>query len=221
MDDHQAELVERYQTSKLKNVSGTGPDSEDEDNLLDLLQELEDEDDSMMHYREQRLEQLKKEFNKVDRAAENKGEDFGLVKFIDDEKSLMDTVTQGGVVVVHFYQPSFPKCKLMNETLAILAEKHVSINVIAITAENAPFLVAKLKIKVLPFVLVYKNSQELTRFVGFEGLGQDPNRISWQLFENKLLQCGAINRKTIISSRSNAKSSTNDSIDDDSGDDWY
>lgn len=219
MDTQQVELIEKYQESKLNDLlPGTG-DSDDEGDMLDILKELEEEDDSTILYREQRLEQLKKEFKKIDRAAADKGDNLGMIEFVEDEKTLMDIVTKGDVVVIHFYQPSFPKCKMMNETLSILAEKHMKIKVLAITAENALFLVAKLKIKVLPFVLVYKHGQELTRIIGFEGLGPDPSKISWDAFEQKLLYVGAIDRKTINTSRFKGKGMRE--ADDNSDDDWY
>lgn len=219
MDPKQAELIEKYQESKLSELSHNVNNSDDEGDLLDILQELEEEDDSTILYREQRLEQLKKEFKNIDRAAADMGDSLGTIDFVEDEKTLMDLVTKGDVVVVHFYQPSFPKCKIMNETLSTLAEKHMKIKVLAITAENALFLVTKLKIKVLPFVLVYKRGQELTRIVGFEGLGSDPSKISWSAFEQKLLNVGAIDRKTINTSQYQSKIIRGK--EEDSDDDWY
>lgn len=219
MDTQQVELIEKYQESKLNELFPKTGDTDDEGDLLDILQELEEEDDSTILYREQRLEQLKNEFKKIDRAAADKGDNLGTIEFVEDEKTLMDLVTNGDVVVVHFYQPTFPKCKVMNEALSMLAEKHMKIKVVAITAEKALFLVTKLKIKVLPFVLVYKHGQELTRIVGFHGLGRDPSNISWNALEQKLLSIGAIDRTTINTSRFQNKSIGNP--DDDSDDDWY
>lgn len=223
MDVQQATLIEKYQKSKLSEALANDKDindrDTDEEDLLDILQELEDEDDSTILYREQRLEQLKKEFKRIDRVAAEEGNNVGAIEFVEDEKTVMNIVTKGEVVVIHFHQPSFPKCKLMNEALSILAEKHMKIKVLAIKAENALFLVAKLNIKVLPFVLVYKNSQEITRIVGFEGLGPDPSKISWDALEQRLLVAGAIDRKTINTSR--YQSQDKEPCAEDSDDDWY
>lgn len=213
MDTQQAELIERYQETKLKNVAEPQSDDDDLDELLESI-----ENDEISSYREQRLAQLKKEFGKIDRAAETLGDELGSVIFTDDEKELMGIVTRADISVVHFYQPTFPKCKVMNEKLAIVAEKHVLVTVLAVQAEKTPFLVSKLKIKVLPFVVVYKKGQEITRILGFEGIGPDPGAITVEALEQRLYQCGAINRKTInFASVRGPKAKT----EDDSEDDWY
>mgnify|MGYP001360892676 FL=1 len=41
--------------------------------------------------------------------------------------------------------------------------------------DQCPFLVSKLGIKVLPFVICYKNGQEVLRILGFSKLGNNPN----------------------------------------------
>lgn len=68
---------------------------------------------------------------------------------------------------------------------------------LAVTAESAPFLAAKLSIKVLPFVLAYRNGVEVARIVGFEGLalpgGSDFSVASMEEF---LYKHGVIHRRT-------------------------
>lgn len=196
MEHQQATIVEKYQESKLKSVDGVS--DSDDDNLLEILESLDNDEDEVFHLlREQRLEQLKKEFNKIDKAVGNLGSDVGHVQFSDDEKEVMDVVTKCDIALVHFYQPTFPKCKIMNDTLGMLAEKHVSLRILAMQAEKAPFLVSKLAVKVLPFVVIYKNGRELLRLVGFDGIAASADRVSLDLLERKLLDCGAINRQTI------------------------
>lgn len=51
-----------------------------------------------------------------------------------------------------------------------MAEKHLSTKFIRINVENAPFLVTRLKVKVLPVVLLYINGVESNRIVGFDKL---------------------------------------------------
>lgn len=214
MDQNQVALVENYQEAKLKSLAGVS--DSDDDNLLEMLELLDNDEDEVAHQlREQRLEQLKKEFNKVDRAADKFGDEMGKVQYVEDEKEVMDLVTRSEVALVHFYQPTFPKCKLMNEKLGLLAEKHVSLHVLAIQAEKAPFLVAKIKVKVLPFVVVYKNGQELTRIVGFDGIGASANDISLELLERKMFTCGAINRQTTNYKTIRGKVSQKEDSDDD------
>lgn len=218
MESQQAELIEKYQASQLNNLKGDRPESDEEDDLLETLEALEDDDQMISKYREQRLDQLKKEFGKIDRAASTHGDNLGTIFFTDDEKELMDTVTSSEVAIVHFYQPTFGKCRLMNERLSLVAEKHLLVRVLAIPAEKTPFLVSKLKIQVLPFVVVYRNGKEVTRIVGFEGLGPNPGEVTDEGLEQRLYQCGAINRKT--TNFASVRSRTH-KPEDDSEDDWY
>lgn len=214
MDHQQAAIVERYQESKLREADGL---SDSDDNLLEILENLDNDEDEVLHLlREQRLEQLKKEFNKIDKAVGNMGGDVGHVQFVEDEKDIMDMVTKSEIALLHFYQPTFPKCKVMNDTLGLLAEKHVSLRILAIQAEKAPFLVSKLKVKVLPFVVIYRNGKELSRVVGFDGISASAaDKVSLDLLERKLLDCGAINRQTI-----NFKTIRGKAVKEDSEDEW-
>ena len=89
--------------------------------------------------------------------------------------------------------------------------------ILIIKAEKSPFLVAKLKIKVLPFVLLYKNGKEIDRLVGFEQLTNDGSDFSYDSLETVLMRNGLIGRKTINfrSTRSNMIHNSNKNINDD------
>ncbi|GEQ70085.1 hypothetical protein JCM33374_g3761 [Metschnikowia sp. JCM 33374] len=221
MDRQSTDYIEKYQEAKLHSSgalsNGQNSDS-DSDSLSEMLEELENEDDMVARYKEQRLQQLQKEIKSIDRATDVLGKDAGCVNFISAEKELMEAVTRTDVALVHFYQPTFAKCKVMNERLALLAEKHLALHVLAIPAENASFLVAKLKIKVLPFVVVYRNGQEIARIVGFEGIGGSEEAVTITALESKLVQCGAITRRTI---NTGAITRSAAAEKDDSDDDWY
>lgn len=215
MNTAQAELVEKYQESKLHkhNLQGREDDeyqSESDDELLELLQ-----DDSVLDsYRDERMLQLKKEFAKIDAASDSFN--LGNVISCENEKELMDLVPAAEKVIVHFHQPAFEKCKRMNEKLALVAEKHLTIKVVVITATNAPFLVDKLKIKMLPFVVLYKNGKELDRLVGFEKLGNDVLDFKYEALEQLLYRCNFIDRKTInFGSTKSARPNYDEDSDDD------
>lgn len=213
MDTNTASIVEQYQESRLKSVNGVS--DSDDDNLLEILESLDNDDDEVVHQlREQRLDQLKKEFRRIDRATDTLGSEAGKVRYFSDEKELMDVVTRSEIVVVHFYQPTFPKCKAMNAALDQLAERHLPLNVVAIQAEKAPFLVAKLKVKVLPFVVVYSQGKEVTRMVGFDGISVGSD-VSVELLERRLHEAGAINRRT-----TNYKTIRGKAPKPESDDDW-
>jgi thioredoxin-like negative regulator of GroEL len=90
-----------------------------------------------------------------------------------------------------------------------------------INVENAPFLVTKLKIQVLPCVLAFVNGVSVDRIVGFEGLGYTQDTFTTKDLEAKLLQSGVIQRAKATGGAS-VKFGVNKTKKDDSddGDDW-
>ncbi|KAK6455326.1 thioredoxin-like protein [Scheffersomyces xylosifermentans] len=224
MDKKQAELVERYQESKLQNArndTANGDDedvqSESDDDLLELLGEEDDDlQGTMSQYREARIQQLSKEFKLINDTVKNTNDsELGYVISIDDEKEVMQFVTANALVILHFYQPNFAKCAVMNERLDQLAEKHLTLRVVRIQAEKAPFLVTKLGIKVLPFVAIYKNGNEIDRLVGFEKLGNNPNAFSYEELETYLMLKQIIARKSVNRATIRSKKASYDDDEDD------
>lgn len=228
MDRKQTQAVEGYQRQKLRetgNERGADSAGGDLDSDLDeLLEELEeDRDESLAQYREARLAELKREFGKIDRAAHELGLDLGQVTNVADEKELMNLVTKADVCMVHFFQPEFARCKAMNEKLVAVAEKHVEVRVLAIKAELAPFLVAKLKIKVLPVVIAYRSGKEVARIVGFEGLGSlSGSDFPVEALETWMFRQRLVNRRALTFAAKNTVSgSIGASNEDDEDDEWY
>lgn len=193
----QAQIIEKYQEAK---VDRDASQSSDTESLLELLESLENDDD-LEQFREKRMAELRNEFRRIDRAFDTHGDSTGSIHYTSDEKELMSTVAKADLAIVHFYQAAFPRCQAMNDLLSLVAEKHLPITIMAIQAEDAPFLVTKLRVKVLPFVVIYRKGQEISRIVGFEGIGGSEKAASLQTMEAHLVKCGAINRTTI-----NAKS---------------
>ena len=60
--------------------------------------------------------------------------------------------------------------------------------------ENAPFLVTKLKIQVLPCVLAFIGGVSVDRIVGFEGLGYTQDTFTTKDLEARLLSSGVVQR---------------------------
>lgn len=169
-------LVEKYQKRKLREVR---PEEKAEDadssgsDVDELLEELENDDETLFKYRETRMEELRRAMRGIDRAAADFGENLGKMQVFTEERPLMDAVTSLKSCLVHFFHPEFARCRQMNDVLRSVAESHVGVRVFAIEASKAEFLVARMKIKVLPFVVAYQGGQEAGRLVGFEGVGQD------------------------------------------------
>lgn len=85
----------------------------------------------------------------------------------------------------------------------------------------ASFLVTKLNVKVLPFVVMYLKGQEVDRLVGFSKLGNQAEDFDKDILENMLYSKGMLNRPlnvTFLSGRINRSRRTNGASDDEDDD---
>ena len=164
-------------------------DSDDEDALIAELED--DEDTQFSALREKRLQQLHQE---VTRAKLMKETNHGTYMEIKDEKQLLDISTSEKLCVIHFMKPDFNRCGYMDSKLSILAEKHFDTRFVSINVENAPFVVVKLGIKVLPCVMAFMKGKEVDRIIGFEGIGYKPDEFTTRELEERLLQSGVLVR---------------------------
>jgi hypothetical protein len=101
-----------------------------------------------------------------------------------------------------------------------LAKRHLDTRFLKIDVENAPFLVRKLKVQVLPCILAFIDGVTVDRIVGFEGLVYMSDNFTTKDLEARLISSGVILRAKTTSSpciRFCSKSAENYSIDDD---DW-
>lgn len=180
------------------NPTTANSDSDDEDALIALLED--DSSSSSSHavsaFREQRLEQLHAELSRAKhlRTTHN----HGTYAELTDEKHLMSLTTSTKLCVVHFKKPDFPRCRIMDSKLRVLAEKHFDTRFVSIDVENAPFLVVKLGVKVLPCVLPFVEGVCRERIVGFEGLGYGGgDGFTVGELEGRLLGCGVLVRAKV------------------------
>lgn len=190
-------------------------DSDDEDALI---AELEDEEDTTFSaLREKRLEQLHSE---VTRAKLMRETQHGTYTEILDEKVLMDITTSTKLVVVHFMKPDFNRCRIMDEKLRVLAEKHFDTRFVSINVENAPFLVVKLNVKVLPCVLTFKDGVSSDRIIGFEGIGWKPDSFTTAELEARLLGSGVLVRAKMTDEDDRRVRREKVEVVDENDDDW-
>ncbi|KAF7874870.1 hypothetical protein EAF04_002044 [Stromatinia cepivora] len=186
-------------------------DSDDEDALIASLEE----DPAVDAFREQRIQQLHFEFT---RAKSQKTQGFGNYTEIKEEKDLMDLTTEVKYAVVHFSKDDFARCGVMDTHLSTLAPKHLDTRFLKIDVENAPFLVTKLNVKILPCVLVFIDGRSVDRIVGFEGLGYTPDTFTTKDLESRLLASGVIKRQTTSNTLYLDKKAKKQEEED--GDDW-
>lgn len=114
---------------------------------------------------------------------------------LDTEKEAIALLEKSGrKVVLHFSHAEFNRCKLMDQHLEVrgderceeeadmmlmllcfwtqhLAPMHPGTLFLAVSPLKAPFLVAKMDVKVLPYLVCFVNGKVEDRLVGFEELG--------------------------------------------------
>lgn len=152
-------------------------------------EEFDDEDlDALLEsdplpsgYREARLAQLTEELNSAQAHAHAhelshtpQGEILdrkGSLTEMKDEKSLIELSSREPFCVIHFFHPDFQRCRIMDRHLDILAKRHKHTLFLKAAVENAPFLVDRLGVKVLPCVISFVDGNARDRIVGFEDLG--------------------------------------------------
>lgn len=88
--------------------------------------------------------------------------------------------------------------------------------------ENAPFLVTKLKIQVLPCVLAFTDGISADRIIGFEGLGNSADTFTAQDLEARLLKAGVVTRPKVsgLDEADAARRRLHDAARDEDEDDW-
>ncbi|KAJ1985352.1 hypothetical protein H4R34_000006 [Dimargaris verticillata] len=162
-------------------------DSADEVDDDDLFSDL-DNDWALGGYREQRLEQLKQQ---VADLTAMKAKGHGQYTEIQDEKAVLKIMTETKHCVVHFFHKEFCRCLIIDKHLQILAPQYIATRFLKIDVANAPFLVAKLKVCVLPCVILTIDGVSHQRLVGFEDLGNKDD-FKTKCLEGYLMDAGVI-----------------------------
>lgn len=168
--------ISSYEDRIVREARDGASANDDNPGLDELMDELDD-DDFMSSYREKRMQQVHDHLRLIEKNVRNEG--YGSLKRVEDESTLMKAVAKARSAVVHFGLDKFAKCQFMDQKLNQVAEKNLTTMFLGINVDQCPFLVSKLEIKVLPFVVCYKNGQEVLRIIGFSKLGNDPD--SFQL----------------------------------------
>ena len=163
--------------------------SNDEDTLLESLENETENDPSLAHLREARIQALATE---LARAKAQRNEGYGTYNQIKDEKNLMEITTSTKNCIVHFYKPDFNRCRIMDGHLDTLAGVHLEARFLRIDVEHAPFLVTKLGVKVLPCVIAFVEGVSVDRVVGFEGLGFNLDNFETGELEKRLVGAGVL-----------------------------
>ncbi|KAI4314816.1 hypothetical protein L6164_027685 [Bauhinia variegata] len=175
-----------YQKELLTQEKAAASSSVNEEVDLDEL--LDDPELEKLHA--DRIAALKKEAEKRE-AWKKKG--HGEYREIT-EGDFLGEVTESEKVICHFYHKEFYRCKIMDKHLRSLAPKHIDTKFVKLDAENAPFFVAKLAIKTLPCVTLFRQGITVDRLLGFQDLGGKDD-FTTNTLEALLIKKGMISEK--------------------------
>ncbi|CAD6890372.1 unnamed protein product [Tilletia controversa] len=216
---------------ELRNAAGSGPlsrDREDVDDVDALGEEDEDDDEALFEqldqelesgsgafdlagFRERRMDQLKQDLATMKEMRET---NHGKYTEFTNEKELLQTTVKERFVVVHFFSPEFQRCQIMDKHLAEIAPHHFRTLFVRANVHNVPFLVNKLKVKVLPCVVLFVDSVAKDRVIGFEDLGNTDNFTSAML-EWRLSHAGVISSRSSAGAQKSILGISSSSADDD------
>lgn len=156
------------------------------DSELNRLENLNEDD--IEKVREKRLQQLKKQ-HELKQELRRKG--HGEYTAIADEKDFFSVCKESAKVICHFYRESTWRCKILDKHLSTLAPKHIEARFIKIDAEKSPFLVKRLRVVVLPTIVLIKDSKTFDFIVGFDDLGGNDD-FSTEMLEWRIACAGII-----------------------------
>lgn len=76
----------------------------------------------------------------------------------------MKEVTESDLVICHFFHPEFRRCEIVDKHLTLIAPKYLKTKFIKLNVLLATFFVAKLQIKVLPAIVMFKKGLAVDRY---------------------------------------------------------
>lgn len=133
-----------------------------------MLQEEEDDEEFLQHYRMQRIEEMRRQLCRGKRFEQvyelNSGEEF-LEALDKEDKSTL--------VMIHIYEPDVPGCEAMSGSLMCLAQEYPLVKFCSVRS-SAISTSALFRDSALPALLVYKAGDLIGNFVRLtDQLGED------------------------------------------------
>lgn len=179
--DYQKEMVAQYK------AQGSQHKHEEVD-LDDLM-----DDPELEKLHAERIQAMKREAEKRQKLQQQGYGEYRLVT----EGDFLSEVTKSPRVVCHFFHREFIRCKIMDKHLKLLTPKYFDTKFICIDAENCPFFVTKLAIKVLPCVILFRDGVAVDRIIGFQELG-GVDDFATKSLESRLLKAGLLIAKKVV-----------------------
>jgi len=113
---------------------------------------------------------------------------------------------------------------LHTDVSKVLTTKHFDTRFLKISVENAPFLVTKLNVRVLPCVIAFVDGIVVDRIIGFEGLGTGDRfgtkDLEWRLLKSGVLVRGKMSESDGVNDFQAAPRKNNERNENEDEDDW-
>lgn len=166
---------------------------EDREAALDAeIQRLENlDEDGLEEIRRKRLEEMK-ETHKRNTELISKG--HGDYTELQSERDFFEMVKQSKHVVCHFYRTSTWRCGVMDKHCKALSEKYIECRFVRINIEKSPYLAEKLRIVMLPTVMLINQGKTDHSIIGFDEMGGKDD-FEMEDFEQVLANWKVIHKK--------------------------
>lgn len=207
--------------SQQANAAPVATVKENHDDDLDaVLAELENEDDS--GYRAQRLEELKDAGSGINPTATLESTKAAYTTLRGDDETLGFT-TENERALVHFFHPDFARCNIMDSHCQQIAEKHAEqqdadVAFARVDVKDAPFVVEKLGVRVLPCVIGFVKGVVKGRVTGFEGLcwdGRENSTAVTRSLEEAIVGWSVLSKRFLLGHHDEDESDEEGGDDDD------
>jgi thioredoxin-like negative regulator of GroEL len=148
---------------------------------------------------------------------------------VNDTKDFFNLCKKSQRVVAHFYRGVTPRCEIVDAHFERLAATHIETRFIKVDVEKNPFLVERLKVIVMPTIVLIKDGKTEHSIKGFDEFGGtddfSTNDVAYVLSQHGVLNF-EVDRSEEIAARSNKaglnalrmeriKSGEYDDLDDD------
>jgi hypothetical protein len=142
---------------------------EREEQLDEEIRRLDNlKEDDLEEIRRKRLEKMKSD---VVAAQKLRANGHGEYMEIADEKEFFEVAKKSKWVVCHFFRSSTWRCQIVDKHLGELARSHIETRFVKLNIEKSPYLAEKLRIVMLPTVMLIKEGKTEHSIIGFDELG--------------------------------------------------
>lgn len=148
------------------------------DQEISRLDNILENEDELKKIRMERLAQLRKE---QDSKNKWKANGHGVMKDLRDERDFFRAVESSERVVAVFSLASNKHGAKLCEHLQVIATHHLETCFLKLDAAASPFLTDKLKIQIVPSVVLIKNGQAIHTLLGLSELSASGEYQTWEL----------------------------------------